>query len=85
MSNGDKNKESELDVLTTYNFQQSALKGLSLQHLFTRYQQDYGVILQKIVSLSIINISSNPLVSKSLQSMPDEFHQAWMRKNVYLN
>lgn len=42
MSNGDKNKESELDVLTTYNFQQPALKGLSLQHLFTRYQQDYG-------------------------------------------
>ena len=44
-----------------------------------------GVILQKIVSLSIINISSNPLVSKSFQSMSDEFHQAWKKNLKILN
>ncbi len=42
LSNGSKNKESELNLFTSYNFQNKALKGLSLQHLFAKYDQDYG-------------------------------------------
>lgn len=42
MANGNINKESEFNLFTSYHFQQKMLKGLSIQHLFAKYDQDHG-------------------------------------------
>ena len=42
MANGQENKETELDLILSYNVQHPMLKGVGVQYMFVDYNVDHG-------------------------------------------